>query len=124
MVVRSGHSLVELLVAMMVLGVALSGVAATSTLSLRFARDALRLEEDAARAAFILDSLAVHGAPTSGASTSGASDLERTTFDWVVTPMPGGWSRLAVTATDGRTAGTIVELTGAWAPPPPGVTPP
>lgn len=103
---------------MMVLGVALSGVAATSALSLRVARDAIRLEDAAAQASFILDSLAIHD----HAPTSGTAPVERTTFEWVVTPMPDGWSRLAVTATDRGTGATIVELTGAWAPALPVVT--
>lgn len=114
MVARAGHSLVELMVAMVVLGVALSGVAATSTLSLRLTRDAIRFENDAARAAAILDSLAVHDAPSSGVST-----VERTTFEWVVTAMANGRAHLSVTATDGVTGAEIVRLSGAWAPTPP-----
>lgn len=114
MVARAGHSLVELIVAVTVLGVALSGVAATSALSVGLVRDALRLEEDAARAAFLLDSLTIDGAPSSGAATFG-----RTRYRWTVTPSPEGWPRLVVSATDSLTGALVVELTGAAPAPPP-----
>lgn len=111
---QGGHSLVELIVALVVLGVALSGMAATATLALRLSHDSMRLEDDAARSAFILDSLAGHGAPSSGASSVG-----RTRYRWTVTPSSEGWARLVVSAVDRITGATVVELTGASAPSPP-----
>lgn len=115
----SGHSLVELIVTMVVLGVGLGGVAATSALSLRMSHDAFRLEEEVARTVVILDSLSTHEGPTPGALAAGG-----TAFEWTVTPAVGGWAHVAVVATDVSTGSARIELTGAWAPPPQRVSEP
>lgn len=114
MVARRGHSLVELIVTMMVLGVALSGVAATHVLSLRLTAEAFRLGDAAAGASAVLDSLTTHVNPVAGAAT--AAPIR---YEWTVSETAEGWSRVVVTASDARSGAPILELTGARVTEPP-----
>lgn len=111
MVARRGHSLVELIVALMVLGVSLSGVAATHVLALRLTGEAFRLGEAAAEASVILDSLITDARPVSG--TASAASVR---YDWTVTETMDAGSRVVVTATDAHSGARILELAGVRVP--------
>lgn len=114
MVARRGHSLVELIVTLMVLGVTLSGVAATHVLALRLTGEAFRLGDAAAGASVLLDSLITHARPASGAAA--AASIR---YEWTVSETADGRSRVVVTATDARSGAVILELAGARVSEPP-----
>lgn len=118
MVARSGHSLVELIVALMFLGVALSGVAATHVLALRLTGEAFRLGEAATGASVILDSLISHARPVSGAAAAAS-----VRYEWTVPEMVDAESEVVVTATDARSGARILKLAGVRIPERPVIAP-
>ena len=71
MVTRGGFGLIEVLVALTLLGVALLGVAASSLFAARLLRRADDSERGALEALQILDSLAQETAPAAGARSTG-----------------------------------------------------
>lgn len=113
MVARRGHSLVELIVTLMLLGVTLSGVAATHVLALRLTGDASRLGDAAAGASVLLDSLTTHAGTVSGAAV--AAPIR---YEWTVSETADGWSQVVVRATDTVSGTLILELEGARVPEP------
>lgn len=110
---RRGHSLVELIVAMAFLAATLSAIAATGVVALRRTGRAILTQDVAAAAALVLDSLISEPAPASGSAAGPGRRLE-----WVVDPPAGGWSRVLVRGIDEATGSVLLELVGAWAPPP------
>jgi prepilin-type N-terminal cleavage/methylation domain-containing protein len=91
MVSRTGHSLVELLVALTVLGVGLGSVSAASVFAMRSTNDALLRERTVVLAAATLDSLTALPAP--GGGTLHVSGIR---MEWsVAASADGGDIRLA-----------------------------
>ena len=104
---RPGHSLPELIVAVTFLGVALTGVGASSVLGARWAMDAVRKQEALRLAAATLDSLRTAPNPGSGRSRTGT---------WSVEWLMHGDERVRVTVSslDGR---RFSEIEGRRTPP-------
>ena len=82
---RTGHSLVELIVAMTVLGVGLASTGAASVYALRQSSDALLKERAVAVGVATLDSLTLSPAPADGAVRRPDLDVR-----WVVQAAPRG----------------------------------
>lgn len=76
---RSGFTLVEVIVAIVVLGVGVLGVAATASLAARVLRQAEADEGAATAAAALLDSLLSRGVPAAGERVDGPYRLRWTT---------------------------------------------
>lgn len=113
MVARPGHSLVELIVALTLLGGSLAAMSATTLLSVRRTRDAVQLQEATGLAIALMDSLLAEPEPRPGMSR-GAWGSIVWEVDGVAT---GRLVRMRVgIAPDG---GTTVELRGLWIPPAP-----
>jgi prepilin-type N-terminal cleavage/methylation domain-containing protein len=94
---RHGFGLVELLVALTVLAVALVGLAGTAVYAHRSFVTAEAIEDGAAAAAAVLDSLVRVPAPVDSARRDG-----RVTLRWTITPDSSGADiRLAVDIADG-----------------------
>jgi hypothetical protein len=90
---RSALSVVEVLVALMLVSVGLLGMAGTSALSLRTARTAARERRATQRATTRLALLAAAGC---GRATSGALDEADLREHWSVAPPRGGVSLVEV----------------------------
>lgn len=80
MVSRGGHSLVEVVVALMLLGAGLAAVSATSVVSTRRTREAVLRQERHAALTALLDSLVADSDPRSGRRSTpwGAAEWEVT----------------------------------------------
>ncbi len=85
MVMRTGHSLAELIVAVTVLGVGLGSVSGAGVFALRRTDDALQRERAVILAVATLDSLAALAAPAAG-----DLDVSGIRLQWVVDPAEGG----------------------------------
>lgn len=109
MVGRPGHSLVELIVALTLLGASLAAISATTLLSVRRTRDAVHLQEATGLATALMDSLLAEPEPRSG--------IRRGPWGSIVWEVEGAATgrvvRMRVVAADGR---TTAELRGLWIP--------
>lgn len=113
MVGRPGHSLVELIVALTLLGGSLVAMSATTLLSVRRTRDAVHLQEATGLATALMDSLLAGPDPRPGISRGAWGSII-----WEVDEAATGRvvrMRVGV-APDGR---TTAELHGLWIPPAP-----
>lgn len=110
---RSGHSLAELLVAMLVLVIGLGASAGAVGLGLRWTARAVALQEAAARAGFLLDSLAIAPEPASGGE--GARGLAA---EWQVVPAGRSLRMIRVLVRDSASGDTLVTQEGATFLPP------
>ena len=105
-----GFTLLEVVVALLVLEIAVIGAVGTLVLAAATLGRAERLERAAARAEGVLDSLARASAPSDGAASYRAGQLR-----W--TAGPAGEVRLVAT---GPTGDTLLEVASILPPGPPG----
>lgn len=103
---RAGFTLVEVIVSLLVLAVALLGLAAVSTLAATTMHRSLAQERAARHAAALLDSLTF----TAGAG-AGDAIVEGIRYQWSAEPGAGGAIR--ITAGFPGAAAHLVELDGA-----------
>lgn len=110
---RAGHSLPELIVALVFVGVAMAAIAGGSLLAARVTTDAVRSQEAVARAAALLDSLVAAPAVIPGELLD-----EGMRAAWTFgADGPGGTVEVRITAPPG--APELARLEGYWIPLPP-----
>lgn len=102
----AGHSLPELLVAMVFLGATIPAVGAAAALAARWTADAATRQEALAAAAQTLDSVAVVAAPASGAAVVGALSVRW----WVGAAADSGRIRVEVADRAGASLATLTGL--------------
>ena len=116
MVTRPGHSLPELVVALVFVAVAFAAIAAGTLLAYRSTVGAARRQHAVVLAAALLDSLLAAPELVAG---HGTRDGIRT--DWRATAAAGGAVVVVIATTDPGAAG-LARLEGFWLPPAPSLT--
>lgn len=113
MVVPRGHSLVELMVALTLLGISLAAISATTVLSVRRTQDAVHFQEATALGLALLDSLLADPDPRSGTGPGEWGAIHWEVRDTVVGRL------VSVRVGARRDHRTVAEFGGLWIPTPP-----